>query len=101
MTILGIILSLVPPALWFAWTETMLFAAVAVGCVSAVALVILADWSGDPDDPHAGDAIAQRKFLAERSVAEIHRVFPLTYHHSMVERTRFREAMERVRQLLR
>ena len=101
MTILGIILSLVPPALWFAWTETMLFAAVAVGFVSAVALVILADWSGSPDDPQAGDAIAQRKFLAERAVAEIHRAFPLTYHHSMVERTRFREAMARVRQLLR
>ena len=41
MTFLGIILSLVPPALWFAWTETMLLVVVAVGVVSAAAIVFI------------------------------------------------------------
>ena len=102
MTILGIILSLVPPALWFAWTETMLLAVIAIGIVSAAALIVLADSkSGGVEDPQAADEIAKRRSLADQSVAEIHRIFPLTYHHSLVERTRFRRAMERVRQILK
>lgn len=102
MTILGIILSLVPPALWFAWTDTMLLAVVAAGVVSAAALIVLADCEARSiEDPQAADDIAKRRISADRSVAEIHRVFPLTYHHSMVERSRFRQAMERVQQLLK
>ena len=102
MAILGIVLSLVPPALWFAWTETMLLAVVAVGVVSAAALVVLADFgSRGVEDQQATDGVAKRRMLAEQSVAEIHRIFPLTYHHSLVEKTRFRRAMEMVRQLLK
>src|SRR5262245_42755869 len=90
MTLLGIILSLVPPALWFAWTETMLLVVVAVGVVSAAALVILADVGSQGDeDSDTAASVAKRRILAERAVAEIHRVFPLTYHHSLVEKTRF------------
>ena len=102
ITLLGIILSLVPPALWFAWTEIGLLVVVAVGVVSAVALVVLADF-GPPgvEDRQAAAEVARRRTLADRSVVEIHRVFPLTYHHSFVEKTRFRQAMERVRQLLK
>jgi hypothetical protein len=48
ITILGIILSLVPPVLWVAWTETVLLVVVAVGVVSAASLVVLAD-SGTQD----------------------------------------------------
>jgi hypothetical protein len=101
MVLLGIILALVPPALWVAWTESMLFLVVAIGVVSAVVLVVLADT--DPEgieDAEAARRVAERRILADRSVAEIHRVFPLTYHHSRVEGTRFRQAMEKVRQLL-
>jgi hypothetical protein len=102
MTFLGIILSLVPPALWVAWTEAMLLAVVGVGVVSAVALVVVADAGCQADDdPNAAASFEQRRVLADRSMAEIHSVFPLTYHHSLVEKTRFRQAMERVRQLLR
>jgi hypothetical protein len=102
MGILGIVLSLVPPALWIAWTETMLLLVAAVGVVSAAMLVVLAD--SEPqgvEDPEAAARLAERRNLADRSVAEIHRVFPLTYHHSRVEKTRFRQAMESVRQLLK
>ena len=102
MTVLGVILSLIPPALWFAWTETMLLAVVAIGVVSAAALVVLAD--SEPqggDDPEAAAHVARRRMLADRSIVEIHRIFPLTYHHSLVDKTRFRQAMEKVRQLLK
>ena len=102
MTFLGIILSLVPPALWFAWTESQLLVVVAVGVVSAVALVVLADFGSQADeDRHDTVELARRRTLADRAIVEIHRAFPLTYHHSFVEKTRFRQAMERVRQLLK
>lgn len=102
MTLLGIVLSLVPPALWFAWTETGLFVVVAVGIVSAVGLVVLADYGSEGvDDQHAAADVARRRALADQSIVEIHRVFPLTYHHALVEKTRFRQAMERVRELLK
>jgi hypothetical protein len=97
MTGLGIILSLIPPALWVAWTETMLFAIAAVGILSAVLLVILAD-----SDPHAGKAgHGGTAGMSDEAIAAIHRIFPLTYHHSLKERARFRQAMDKVRRLLR
>jgi hypothetical protein len=101
MTALGIVLALVPPALWIAWTETILFWVAAIGAISAAALVVLAELGrddvGDGPGPHA---IASRE-RADASIAALHRIFPLTYHHSMVEKTRFRDAMDKVRQLLR
>jgi hypothetical protein len=102
MTLLGIILSLVPPALWFAWTETMLLGVVIVGMVSAVALVVLAD-SGpqEAEDPQRTGGVENRRAAVDQTMVEIHRIFPLTYHHSLVERARFRQAMARVRQLLK
>jgi hypothetical protein len=79
MTFLGIVLSLVPLALWFAWTETILLVVVAIGVVSAAALVVLADaGSQATDETSAVASVEQRRTLADRSVAEIHRVFPLT-----------------------
>ena len=62
ITFLGIILSLVPPALWFAWTETMLLVVVAVGVVSAAALVVVADTGSQAaDDPDAVASVEQRR----------------------------------------
>ena len=102
VTILGIILSLVPPALWVAWTETVLLIVVAVGAVSAASLVVLADSrTQDAEDRQAVAGVATRKILTEESIAEIHRIFPLTYHHSLIEKTRFHQAMEKIRQLLK
>jgi len=102
MTVLGIVLSLVPPALWFAWTETVLLIVVAVGVVSAALLIALADYGTQGvEDRQAVAGVATRKNLAEQSIAEIHRIFPLTYHHSLIEKARFRQAMEKVRQLLK
>jgi hypothetical protein len=102
MTILGIVLSLIPPALWFAWTETGLLVVVAVGVVSAALLVLLADsGTSGVEDRQAAQRIATRKSVSDASIVEIHRIFPLTYHHSLIEKARFRQAMEKVRQLLK
>jgi hypothetical protein len=96
-SILGIILSVVPLALWVAWTETVLLVVVAVGAASAVLLVVLME--GEAPAPDGSQAPRQhdvRPMFPDESVAEIHRVFPLTYHHSLRPRARFVRAMEKV-----
>jgi hypothetical protein len=96
-TILGVTLAVVPLALWVAWTETILLAVVAIGAASAVLLVVLAERDAAIADrspsAHHPDA---RPTIADEAVAEIHRVFPLTYHHSLKPRARFLRAMEQL-----
>jgi hypothetical protein len=96
-TILGATLAVVPLALWVAWTETILLAVVAIGAASAVLLVVLAERDAAIADgsrsEHHADA---RPTITDEAVAEIHRVFPLTYHHSLKPRARFLRAMERL-----
>jgi hypothetical protein len=93
-TMLGITLAVVPLALWVAWTETVLLGVLTVGAASAVLLVVLAEREAAmPDAPHRSEA---RPVIEDESVAEIHRVFPLTYHHSLRPRARFLRAMEKV-----
>jgi predicted lysophospholipase L1 biosynthesis ABC-type transport system permease subunit len=100
-TALGVVLSCVPLALWVAWTETMLAIVAAVGVVSAVLIVLLADSGPEgAERRRPQDGPAGRVTLPDESVREIHRLFPLTYHHSLNERARFRQAMDRVRLLL-
>jgi hypothetical protein len=97
MTFLGIVLALVPPALWVAWTETLLLTVVLIGVASAVLLVLLADFGPEEAPPREAP---RREVLDEAAVAELHRIFPLTYHHSLVGRARFHRAMHRVLQLI-
>ena len=101
MTLLGIVLALIPPALWVAWTETGLLAVVAVGVACAAALVVLADSQPQvvEDRQHYDDS-KTRKTLSDASIVEIHRIFPLTYHHSLVEKARFRQTMDKIRRML-
>jgi hypothetical protein len=101
IALLGIVLSLVPLALWVAWTETMLAMVVAVAVVSAILIVLLADSGTEPAEGRLPrDGPAGQSILPDESVREIHRIFPLTYHHSLNERARFRRAMDKVRLLL-
>jgi hypothetical protein len=94
---LGIVLALAPVTFWIAWTPSLLLGAMAVAVVSGVLLGLLHDRraSREADRP-AGRG---RPVLADGFVEELHRIYPLTYHHSNVGRRRFRTAMEKLRQL--
>jgi hypothetical protein len=100
ITLLGIILAFIPPALWVAWTEAILLAVALVGVLTAVLLVLLVE-SSSVEDGQPVRGTDAREVLTDQSVAEIHRIFPLTYHHSLVEKVRFHRAMEKVRYLMR
>jgi hypothetical protein len=102
VAVLGIVLAAVPLALWIAWTPGLLLGVLAVGGASAVLIIALVDWQriavGDwrtKRDPASRDAVS------DEFVAEVQRISPLTYHHARIGKARYREAMERLRQLLR
>jgi len=92
-TALGIVLAVVPLALWVAWSPAVLLVVVAAGAVSAALLVAL--WRL-PDGAHAGGR-ASHAVVSDRFVEDMHRLFPLNYHHSRTGKARFRRTMEKLR----
>jgi len=94
---LGLVLAATPLGLWIAWTETVLLSVMAVAVVSAALLVLLTDCSRRAvDSPRAAEGREPQVVLPDEFVEEVHRLFPLTYHHSLVGSARFRRAMERL-----
>jgi len=90
---LGIVLASTPVLLWIAWTPTILLGVMATAVLCAVLLVLLAE-----SLPGQGGNF--RRALPPEFVAEVHELFPLTYHHSLHETPRFRRAMERMSRLI-
>jgi hypothetical protein len=94
-TSLGMVLAVVPVALWVAWTPIVWTVVMAIGFVAAALLIALnrrrraEDTSASP-----GDAAAA---LPDTFVATLHEVFPLTYHHSREGPRRYRDAMKKLR----
>ena len=78
----GMALMITPLALWVAWTETVLYIVLAAGFISASATRGLAETV--PDD----------------FVAELHDLFPLTYHHRRLGDPAFQRKMDRLKRLL-
>lgn len=99
---LGIALAVTPVTLWVAWTPSVFFAAVAVAAISAILLVLLnRHWRSAPEHANSTprDSCPQ-PVLPDGFIENIHQIFPLTYHHSIIGRARYRDAMQRLRQLL-
>jgi hypothetical protein len=99
-TCVGIILSVIPLALWVSWTETVLLIVIAVGVVNAALLILLTETEKRPDSLHSRPRL-DRESIPDEAVAEIHRIFPLTYHHNLKTNTRFERAMEKVARLVK
>jgi hypothetical protein len=101
MTMLGLVLSFVPLGLWFAWTEAMLLAVVVIAVVSAGLIVLLSELQGPAaEELEALRQRAAREALTDEAMAEMHRLFPLTYHHGRRHAPRFQRAMEKMAQLI-
>ena len=92
-TILGVVLAVTPAALWFAWSASLVIAVMAVALAAAALLVLLTEEHERPAQEPAK--------LPEEFIDEVHRLFPLTYHHSAAGPARFRQAMNRMQELLR
>jgi hypothetical protein len=92
---LGIVLALVPVALWVAWTPIVWVVVMAVGFAAAALLIELSRRRASEDaNALPGEAPPA---LPDTFTATIHELFPLTYHHSREGPRRFRSAMEKLR----
>ena len=101
-TVLGVTLAAVPVALWVAWTPLVFVGVLIVGAVSAALLVLLLDHLRSAVGERADRSDAQRGgIVPDEFVEEIHRIFPLTYHHGRIGRARFRRTMDKLRHLIR
>ena len=98
-TLLGVILAVTPVLLWVAWSETVLFIVVAVAIVSAGLFVSIEERLHRASDGPGGGAGHAR--LPDQFVEEIHQIFPMTYHHSMQPRARFRQTMEKLSRMIK
>jgi len=92
-TALGILLAVTPVLLWVAWTPEILIGVMLASVLCAGLLVLLTE------SPLDQGGSAQRT-LPPEFIDEVHRLFPLTYHHSRHETPRFRRAMERMSRLI-
>ncbi|MEW6687971.1 MAG: hypothetical protein AB1452_02660 [Pseudomonadota bacterium] len=96
--LLGVVLAATPLALWIAWTPAVLAVVVAAALASASLLVLLHELA----PPQAGgQPQVERPGLPEEFVEEIHRLFPLTYHHSGAPAARYRRAMDKLSRMIR
>jgi hypothetical protein len=102
VTVCGIILAGVPLALWIAWTPFGFLMVLTAGALSLVLLgVLLARLPPSVEDSDGRHDDQRRTRLSDEFVEEIHKIFPLTYHHSRIEPARFRRTMDKLRRLIR
>ena len=102
ITVLGIVLAAVPLALWVAWTRSAFLIVLAVGAACVVLLgVLISRLPSNTDGSTSENCDEPRPVITDEFVEEIHGIFPLTYHHSRIEKARFRRAMDRLRALMR
>jgi hypothetical protein len=88
-------------ALWIAWTAALVVWIMLVAAVCAVLLALLMESSRPGARNHDSPAGADGGVvMSEEFIEEVHRLFPLTYHHSRLETARFRQAMKRLSRLI-
>ena len=102
MTIFGLILAVVPLALWVAWSEPVYYAVLSI-CAVATTLFLALAWLGTPPE-RTSPFLAESKppvIVSDEFIAELHSLFPLTYHHRSLGDPRLRRIFARLHALLR
>jgi hypothetical protein len=101
VTGLGVVLAVTPVALWIAWTATLVVCVMLVAIVSAALFAWLTERLRERTQIQSGSEGAfSGVALPDEFIEDVHRLFPLTYHHSRLETPRFRQAMKRLSQLI-
>jgi hypothetical protein len=88
---LGLMLAASPLALWIAWSAALVLCAMLVAMLCAALLAMLVESAPEGEHRDGGSAALPPEFIEE-----VHRLFPLTYHHSRHETQRFRQAMQKL-----
>ncbi len=97
MTLLGITLALTPLAMWVAPNSTILAIVLTVSVVSGFAVWTLSLLGHSAPDNAVGDEPPR---LPDKFVAELHKLSPLTYHHSGMGDTTYQRKIDSLRKYL-
>lgn len=92
---LGIILVLSLPAIWVAWTGTMLIGIVVTGVLSGVIYCLLHAFHDKNRDPRPDPFYSTWKpILNDQFIAEVQSLYPMIYHHRSIDDPGFQRKME-------
>jgi hypothetical protein len=97
LTVLGVILLVLPLALWVAWSKLVFVTVLTVGAI-ALGLICLITSLEDTNAGHARRAERTKPLIVvtDKFFEELHRLYPLTYHHRKTGSRKFRKAMKRL-----
>lgn len=98
MIVIGLVLAVIPLALWVAWSESVFFAVLALLAVATVVFIALARPGPEEQAP---PRVEPRQILSDDFIAELHRLVPFTYHHRRLGDTRLRGKFAKLRALMR
>ena len=97
----GVALMITPLALWVAWTETVLYIVLAAGFMAATLYCLLYLYEQRADLRMSASATScPAESVPDEFVAELHDLFPLTYHHRRLGDPAFQRKMDRLKRLL-
>lgn len=91
LVVLGLILAVIPLALWLAWSEPVYWGVLTV-CLAASALFLVLSWlgRGETEEERLRALAKPPQQLSPEFIAELHRITPLTYHHRRLGDPRLR-----------
>jgi len=96
-TVLGIVLAATPVALWVAWSPALLVCVLLTAAACSALLVLLSDrLPGREGQDDGAQSWRDKNSVPGEIVEEVHRLFPMIYHHSGRNDPRFRQAMARL-----
>jgi len=96
MVVLGLILAVVPLALWLAWSETAFYSVLAVGAVAMGLILALISFGPDDDRPTRTTMVS-----APELIAEIQQLAPITDHHRRLGDPRLAKMLAVIRAMMR
>jgi len=82
LTVLGLIATITPLALWVAWSEPVFIFVLGSGIAAVTAIWVLAGFEEPPkDDERGGASHGPAQTLSDESLSELSELGPFVYHH--------------------
>ncbi len=102
LTAFGIVLALMPLALWVAWSETVFVVVLTSGLTAGVACCLLAhDWRPAFDARGGTPGPRPTRVSTDEFIAGLHELFPLIHHHRRLGDPVFQRKMDALKRLLK
>lgn len=94
LMLLGLVLMVIPLALWVAWTDTIFIVVLVTGATASVLFCVLVRFerAGDPTHSEPSDYV-RAVILPDKFIVELQRLHPFIHHHRPAGSPKFHTAM--------